>query len=155
MTRSLLMLGLLGLSTLAQAGEFTLSPVSIGVARGQHSIEVTVAYTPTAGITDAQVDLRLSLDQLGWVQAHTEPSPTPDHETLCAVLGGQLTALVASRNLAPLPSGVPIPLCRFRVRPPSNASTGLRAITPASIFAYASGAGPMPATANSVYVVVR
>jgi hypothetical protein len=155
MTRLLLTLGLLGLSSLAQAGEFTLSPASIGVARGQHSIEVAVSYTPAAGVTDAQVDLRLSLDQLGWVQAHSEPSPTPAYETLCVVAAGQLTALVASRNLAPLPSGVPIPLCRFRVRPPTNASTGLRVITPTSILAYASDAGPVPATANSVYVVVR
>jgi hypothetical protein len=154
MPRSLLMLALLSVPAFVWAGHFTISPETVSVLRGQSSEDILVSYQPGAWIGNAELNLRINLDQLGWVQAQTIASPTSDYDTLCVVQNGALRAFATSRIAGPLPSSGPIPLCRFRLRSNLKAIRGIHTVV-ADPRAYTPSLVPAIATANDVRVVVR
>ena len=154
MFRPLLVLSLLSLPALVQAGQFVLSPPVLTAGNGQPTVEVLVSYQPGPNVSDAELQLAINLDRLGWAQTQAVPAPTPDYETWCRLAGGTVTALVASRNLGALPSSFPIPLCRVRVRPHAHTPRGHYTISPLSPYEIDLHGFPRAVPANSARVTV-
>lgn len=124
MPRSLFASALLCLPALASAGQPVLSPPLLYVDNGQHSTEVLLAYQPGANVASMSTVVRFNLDRLGWADVQVVPSPTPEFETRCHIASGHVSAVVTSRQWTALPTAVPIPLCRLRVRPHAHTPRG-------------------------------
>lgn len=113
MRRLLALLPLAFAATGAHA-QFQMTPQIIAVAPGAHSQELTIALAPTLNMAGAQIDMTVSLDRFGWVQA-TPASPTAGVEKTCLVVNGTVRAIAVAATS--MPTGYSIPVCRVRIRP--------------------------------------
>ena len=149
-----LALALLSVSSAVQAGQFTISPGTVAIDRGQQTSDLVITYQAGTGIKDAGTGLTFNMDQLGWVHAEAIVSPTTDYATNCSIHGGVLNAIVDSRNQLPIPTAAPIPVCRFRVRAHSHAIQGIRTIS-ATAFEYPDFFHPIIVPVTPVRIVVQ
>ena len=145
---------LLCVSTFVQAAEFTLSPGTVAVGRGQQTAEIVATYQPGTGSRNGLVVLTLNLDQLGWLQAQPIDSTTADYDTRCLVSDGELRAFVRTNTSSALPTVAPIPVCRFRVRAHVHAIGGIHTIK-AAAYEYRDIFDSNSIATNHVRVVVQ
>jgi hypothetical protein len=144
---------LLSTPAFAQSGELTLSPEALFVDNGQQSAEIVLTYRPGPAATDMDTEVSISLDRFGWAETQVIPSPTPDYVNQCQVLAGKVRALVTSRNFANLPAGVPIPICRMRVRTHAHTSRGYSNIKVVNASEYGHGTSYPITTSNALVYV--
>lgn len=107
----------------AQAGDLALSPSSTSVANGQVSTEIVLTYTPGASATAMEAELSINLDRHGWAQTQVVPAAAPV-QAWCQVTNGRARAIVMALDGGNLPAGVPIAVCRVRVRTHAHTSRG-------------------------------
>jgi hypothetical protein len=143
-------LALLTSPAFAQSGELSLSPDALIVDNGQQGTEIVLTYRPGPTASDMESEITISLDRLGWAETQVVPSPTPDYINVCQVMGGKVRAFVASRNFEYLPAGVPIEVCRMRVRTHAHTSRGYSHIKLVNAYEYGNLAFHPVTTSNAL-----
>ena len=154
MRRCLLPLLLLCLPALAPAGQLTFTPATLVVDNRQSSAEVLLTYSPGEKINSLQVDARVNLDRLGWVDLDVVPhDPSAGYTTYCRVLDGQLSAIVVATG-QPRLTAASIPVCRLRVRPHAHTPRGTYSLFVANYYEFSPYSSSNVVTYNSVRVTV-